>query len=126
VKNCPFLTKPMAKRRDLGDIENKHVDGKMIERNPGVSMIWECTDYKPFRTGDGWLITVGNPINVTAWREGRHATREELFESVASGLPLLYAEAEKEGRDAIQAFLEVTREWEEKILNRWFPEKEAA
>lgn len=122
VKNCPFLTKPMAKRRDLSDIEHKHVDGKMIERNPGVTMIWECNEYKPFRTGDGWLITVGDPVNVTAWREGRHATREELLESVMSGLPILQAEAEKEGEEAIHELIMTVGKWSNRVLDRWFPE----
>jgi hypothetical protein len=121
VKNCPFLTKPMAKRRDLSDVGEHHVDGTMIERNPGVSIIWETLTYKPFRTGDGWLITVGDPTNVTAWREGRHATRDEVLESVQSGIPLLHEEAEKEGQAAINELFRTVGEWSNRVLDRWFP-----
>lgn len=125
VKNCPFLTKPMAKRNERGMPPEEHfVDGKMIDRNPGVTIIWETTSYKPFRVDDGWLITVGDPVNVTAWREGRHATRDELLDSVISGLPLLHAEAEKQGQPAINELIRTVGHWQLKVLDRWFPEKE--
>ena len=122
AKNCPFLTKPMAKRRDISDIPEKVVDGMMIERNPGVTLIWETLSYKPFRVDNGWLITVGPPTAVSAWREGRHASREELWESVDSGLPLLLAEAEKEGAMAVKEFLKTIEGWEVEIFDTWFPE----
>lgn len=124
VKNCPFLTRPLAKRADLSDIPEKHVDGIMIERNPGVSLVWETLGYKPFNTDNGWLITVGDPTDVTAWREGRKATREELLDSVMSGLPALEEMALKEGPRAEYELRVTIGKWSFKILDRWFPEKE--
>lgn len=122
VKNCPFLTKPMAKRRDISDIPEHTVAGNMIERNPGVSLVWETTSYKPFNTDNGWLITVGPPVNVTGWREGRKASRAEVEEGVISGVPLLWEEAKKEGPRAEYEFRVILGQWELQILNRFFPE----
>lgn len=125
VKNCPFLTKPMAKRRDMSDLAefSPKVDGTMIERNPGVSIIWETLSYKPFSDGrGGWLIEVGDPINVTAWREGRTASRDELLDSVLSGLPNLQEVADREGERAAYELGVTTGQWCIAILDRWFPE----
>lgn len=124
VKNCPFLTKPMARRRDTSDLGEVFVDGTMIDRNPGVTVIWETTSYKPFRVDDGWLITVGDPIGMTAWREGREATRHELLDSVLSGLHFLKDEAEKEGEGALRALAHTVGLWQINILDRWYPENE--
>jgi hypothetical protein len=126
VKNCPFLTKPMAKRNERDLPEESHVDGTMIDRNPGVSMIWETLSYEPFEVDNGWLITVGDPTDVTAWREGRKASREELLDSVISGLPILMAEAKKQGDQAEREFLRTLRLWGKKVLERWFPEQRKA
>lgn len=123
VKNCPFLVRPMAKRNERDMPEEHHVAGTMIERNPGVTIIWETSGYKPFNAPGGWLITVGEPTNVTAWREGRKATRAELLDSVNSGLPALTGEAEKEGPEAIQALAETVAHWDVNILDRWFREE---
>lgn len=122
VKNCPFLTKPLAKRGDLSDVPDKFVSGIMIDRNPGVTMIWETLSYKPFRDGmGGWLIEVGDPKKVTAWREGRHATRDELLESVRTGLPFLEEAAAKQGASAVHELHRTAMEWSSRILDRWFP-----
>lgn len=122
VKNCPFLTKPMAKYSTKPKPEGATIDGTLIDRNPGVTLIWETLAYKPFRVGDGWLITVGDPKNVTAWREGRHATREELLESVMSGIPILNEEAEKEGKGAVDELIRTLGKWQLKVLDKYFPE----
>lgn len=121
VKNCPFLTKPMAKRRDLSDVGEHFVDGISIDRNPGVTFIWECKDYKPFRVDNGWLITVGDPTNVSAWREGRHATREEVSFSVKTGLPALLDMAEGQGAQAVEELALTVGRWQHDVLDRYFP-----
>lgn len=121
VKNCPFLTKPLAKRADLSDIGAHHVAGTMIDRNPGVSLIWETLSYKPFNAPGGWLITVGDPTGVTAWREGRKATREEVADSVASGFPFLLEEAAKEGDFAVAELEKTFMTWKVLIFDKYFP-----
>lgn len=121
VKNCPFLAKPLAKRNERGLPMERFVDGITIERNPGVSVIWETKRYKPFRVDQGWLITVGDPDNVTAWREGRPATREEFEESVISGLPALQELADSDGVAAVNQLRVTVGKWKLDVLDRWFP-----
>lgn len=128
VKNCPFLTKPMAKRNDK-DLPPNHIEapGIHIPRNPGVAAIWETLDYRVFdpQMGQGYLITMGEAKNVTFWREARPATRAEVRESVESGLPRLIDSAMKDGADAVQELTETTAEWVHKIFNRFLPEAPA-
>lgn len=123
AKNCPFLAMPMAKRNERGLPEEKHVAGKMIDRNPGVCVIWETRSYRPFDAGNGWLIEVGPPDNVTAWRHGRQATREELSESVRTGVPLLMEEALKQGQWGVNGLNEQLEKWTFNVLDKWFPEQ---
>jgi hypothetical protein len=104
VKACPFLTRPLAKRstRGMEDIETKKPAGMMIERNPGVSLLWITKSYGTFRAPGGVLIRVGEPLRCEFYREGRAATREEVEASVQSGLPLLDAPARAEGPAALK------------------------
>ncbi len=100
---CPFLTQPRMKRneKDLPDLGAEPA-GIMIKRNPGVTALWVTKSYKPFRAGNGVLFKVGEPTNVFWFAEGRTATRAEVETSIMSGLPLLEAEAKKEGIQAIK------------------------
>ena len=97
ARNCPFLSRPQAKRRDASDIMGpepfKSVAGHAIERNPGVSLVWKCTRYSIFNDGKGKpLIEVGSLTQPpTWWAEGRPATRAEILQSITSGFPLLEA-----------------------------------
>lgn len=93
VRNCPFLTKPMAKRnkRDLPD-DHHEAAGLPIDRNPGCCAIWVTGTYKPFKPqagGSGVLFSVGPPDRVEFWAQGRPATRAEVEASLNGGLPLL-------------------------------------
>ncbi len=103
VKACPFLTRPMARRsmRGMEDIETKKPAGTMIERNPGISLVWFTRHYSVFRAPGGMLIRVGDPLEIAFYREGRLACRDEVDQSVQSGLPLLQGPAEKEGPVAL-------------------------
>lgn len=107
VRGCPFLSKPKMVRREGGlliEASKENVAGNMIERNPGVTCIWTIavTDAKPhgytlFDDGRGRpLIEIGMPSEVSWWREGRPATREEVLESIRTGLPALEAACEQE------------------------------
>lgn len=97
ARNCPFLSRPHAKRRDASDIVGpepfKNTAGEPIERNPGVSLVWKCTRYAIFNDGKGKpLIEVGELTDrPTWWAEGRTATRAEILASIESGFPLLEA-----------------------------------
>ncbi len=92
VKGCPFLTKPKMHRREdeLTESCKANVAGEMIERNPGVTMVWTTKTYNLFPDGNGKpLFEIGEPESITFWREGRTATRAEIEESITTGLPRL-------------------------------------
>jgi hypothetical protein len=109
ARNCPFLSRPHAKRRESGDLGSfENVPGVAITRNPGVSLIWKCTRYSIFNDGKGKpLIEVGQLTQPpTWWAEGRPATRAEILASIESGLPLLEATITQEAnQDAARAEL---------------------
>lgn len=93
VRACPWMTRPHAKRRGAGLPEDaRDGAGLPIKRNPGVVCLWVTRAFRPYRTDQGntgMLFELGEPVATEWWREGRPATRAEVEESVASGLPLL-------------------------------------
>ncbi len=104
---CPFLVKPRM-RRQQPDPESIPPPGIMIERNPGVTALWTTRTFKLHQVTygrPGQLIIMGAAMAVTWYREGRSATLEEVSEAIASGMPILTAEAEKEGPQAMQDLL---------------------
>ena len=89
---CPFLSRPLAKRPPKPEGYHEHFDatpGIMIERNPGVTLLWGCLRFKTWRPGlsPSVLFDLGEPIHLRWLREGRDATREEVLESIKTGLP---------------------------------------
>jgi hypothetical protein len=104
---CPFLSKPNMRRNNKDMPEQKvSPPGNMIERNPGVVALWVTKSFRPFnptKRGTGILFEVGEPTNVMWYAEGRPATRDEVDESIRTGLPALEAMAAKEGRLAMAA-----------------------
>jgi len=87
IRNCPFLSNPAMVRRE-NDIPADAVEpgGVGLRRNPGVVCLWITRSYEVWNDGQGKpLITVGAPIAVTWWCQGRSATRAEVEASVESG-----------------------------------------
>lgn len=105
ARNCPFLSTPRMVRREEGlPDEAASPGGVAIKRNPGVTCVWSTRSYQPFSDlQGGWLIQIGEPEEVTWWREGRPATREEVEDSVATGMPILLDAARQEGPAALDA-----------------------
>jgi hypothetical protein len=89
---CPFLTRPRMRRAPLED--KRDPPGIMLERNPGVVLLWVCRSYTRVPVGNGYLFSLGEPVRVEAFAEGRPATPQELEESIMSGLPALRALAD--------------------------------
>jgi hypothetical protein len=92
ARNCPFLTRPLAKRNERDLPARREAAGLPIDRNPGCCAIWITRTYKPFRPhagNDGLLFRLGPPDRVEFWCQGRPATRAEVEESVRTGLPFL-------------------------------------
>ncbi len=104
VKGCPFLTKPQMVRRenDLPEGVRDNIAGVGIMRNPGVAMVWVTKSYRVIKVSNGYLLEVGDPIQVLCFAEGREATKKEIEESVRTGLPLLMEAAGADGDDAIK------------------------
>lgn len=95
AKACPFLAQPKMVRRDRG-IDHALVAGTMIERNPGVTLVWPTRRgvFFPFGDGsgkpDGVLFNIGDPVRDPEWYgQGRAATREEVLTSIDTGVPIL-------------------------------------
>lgn len=122
IRNCPFLSQPAMVRRE----ENLPADavapgGHGLKRNPGVIGLWITRSYEVWNDGNGKpLITVGDPSDVTWWREGRRATRAEVDASVRGGLPILLADARRDGSFAVKTLGEYV-----KAAEAFFPSAEA-
>jgi len=98
---CPFLSRPKAKRREAGMPETGEVPGIMIARNPGVTAVYTTTRYTHFRDPNGGLLfDIGEPDHVEWYAKGRAATRDEIMESITTGLPALRDVAVAEGNGA--------------------------
>jgi hypothetical protein len=91
ARNCPFLSKPQMTRRENNlPPEAKDAAGFAIMRNPGVTLLWVTKTYSVFEDGmGGKLIRMGEPERVEWWALGKRATRQQVEESVAGGLPKL-------------------------------------
>jgi hypothetical protein len=103
--HCPFLTVPKMHRRENAIPEGTvQPAGRMISRNPGVTMVWITRSYRLEGDGAGGrLFRIGDPVEVLWYAEGRLASRHEVAESVRTGLPTLADMAEAEGPKAVAA-----------------------
>lgn len=91
AQGCPFLSKPAVERRvnDLPLPDEIRIHPAMIDRNPGVTMVWVCRDYRIRQDADGVLFNIGEPTEVLFFANGRTATRAEIMHSIDTGMPLL-------------------------------------
>lgn len=114
IINCPFLTRPhMVRREDNLPEGATEPPGLHIPRNPGVSLLWCTRDYQLFRGPDRrYLIHVGDPREVGCFAEGRRATRQEVDESIAGGLPKLIEQAKLDGPEAEEELVELVKAFE--------------
>lgn len=109
---CPFLIRPNKTRRE-SHIPNGTVNpaGVMIERNPGVSLLWTTRHWEIETYPEGLLFRIGVPTR-TAWkREGRDATRDEVVESLESGIPQLIEMARREPGGKAALTQQITDAW---------------
>lgn len=106
AKACPFLTKPQMVRREAGMPEGagfSQAAGVAIERNPGATGVWTTTGYQIMKVSNGYLLKIGVPIRIEWYKEARTATRDEVMESIRTGLPALEAVCQDdEDRKALQ------------------------
>jgi hypothetical protein len=107
---CPFLSNPRMRRNETAiPADARDAAGTMLKRNPGTVAVWLTRGYRPWQPpGGGVLFSFDDPTEVLWFAEGRTATRDEVEASIYSGLPLLEAEAAKEGPHAIKALHRMT------------------
>jgi hypothetical protein len=113
--SCPFLSKPLAKRADTSDLHSQPPPGLMIDRNPGVTLIWLTETYRAEKVHGGLLFRIGEPVSTEWYASGRKATRAEVQESIRTGVPLLAEVAAEDGPDAL-ALLQRMVERAEKLV----------
>lgn len=109
---CPFLVKPRMKRMPVPP-DAIAPPGDMIARNPGVTALWVTKSFRTFRpdqTKPGILFSLGPPVEVRWYAEGRMATLDEVTQSIASGMPILTAAAEKGGEADLRELLQMTQD----------------
>jgi hypothetical protein len=109
ARACPFLTRPHMVRREggLDEIGTEKPAGEMITRNPGVALLWTTRSYSRFGDGRvGMLFRMGDQVELEWWSQGRPATRDEVAESVRTGLPALESMARQQ--DEFNSTLSIT------------------
>lgn len=94
---CPHLANPQMRRRP--DLPESSVapDGVMVLANPGTCLVWTTRSWEQMRGMQ--LFTIGDPVAVSWWTEGRRATYAEALDALMSGLDRLRTEASKDGTD---------------------------
>jgi len=97
ARACPFLIVPAMKRRSTTMTHKAPAAGIMIERNPGVALIWMTRRWRVVHEHNGVLFQIGAPIKTLWFAEGRAATRSEALEALDSGLPILLKYAQQDG-----------------------------
>ena len=95
--------------------------GEMIERNPGVALLWTSRTYRAFTAPHpdgtaGVLFDIGDPSGVEWYAHGRRATRDEVMASIDSGMPILREEADGKGDDAEAANAALTVNYHRAML----------
>lgn len=128
AKACPFLTMPKMVRREGDDLDAIRVPaaGMMLERNPGVTLLWFTRSYTPFKVrrdeaNPGYLIRMGDPFEVAFYAHGRKATREEIQQAIETGLPALYEACEMEPTPAEQEAARRQLERQKEVFFRLLP-----
>lgn len=103
ARNCPFLCNPNMIRNER-NLVGDNPGGIMIKRNPGLCLLWTTKKFKVFKAYPGYLLKIGEPMQVLFFAEGKPATREQIDDAVNSGCPLLEAVAMEDGREGHEQF----------------------
>jgi len=107
ARACPFLREPKLVRNEHEPLPDGAKEGKVfggigIRRNPGVALVWVQRGATTVqKVPNGYVCKMGDPFELLWYRESREATRAEIDESVATGLPILRQMAEEDGPEAV-------------------------
>lgn len=104
VKACPFMVLGTEYRR-ANVPEGWRMPPHMIDGNPGAAAIWTTLGAAPYyinpkNRSEGWLIRLGDPVDVMWFKSGRPATREEIMDCIGKRIHNLQELAAVEGSAA--------------------------
>ena len=104
---CPFLANP-AMRRNEKNMQPGLQDpaGYGLKRNPGAVCVWITKSFRPFSPVQGQpgvLFSLGTPVEVLWFAEGKRATRSQVMDSINSGFPALEKIAREQSAEAVAA-----------------------
>jgi hypothetical protein len=102
ARACPFLARPKMARPSGGEgvvHDEDGMPGIVLMRNPGVAVVWVTN--RPEYDRVTRLFGLGEPVRVVWYAHSRKATRDEIMESITSGLPSLRELAEQDGPEAV-------------------------
>ena len=102
ARACPFLSRPDMVRREDRLPDAAKFNPLMLERNPGVAMVWITLSYTVHQDSRSVICAMGDPVELLFFKNGRDASREEVMNSINSGLPSLTAAAETEGENSVR------------------------
>jgi hypothetical protein len=114
ILNCPFLTRPhMTRRENDLPVDHEPQAGFGLKRNPGVALLWVARGFEIFNDDKGKpMLHVGVPVEIACFAEGRKATRAEIEESIAGGLPKLEEFAQLDGPPGVAALKMSVKQFE--------------
>jgi hypothetical protein len=118
ARNCPFLSTPLARRREKDLPEERYVLDGHIDHNPGVAAVWITKTYTVTPVDTGYLFKIGTPLSIAFYCEGRLATRAEIDAAIDKGLPFAVEVARQEGDFGVLALTRQRQELERLLDNR--------
>jgi len=95
--NCPFLSRPHMVRRKDGLPAEIRAAGVMVERNPGVTLLYYTRRHQLIASPEmpeagahaGVLFALGRAFRADWYTCGKPATRAQVLESMDSGMEIL-------------------------------------
>jgi hypothetical protein len=105
VKSCPFMVNPEMKRREDETTRSILTDEHSIIENPGITVLWVVKEPDGAtvtkQINEPTLFHLGNPVEVTWWKEGREATSKETTVAIETAVGRLIAGLNKRAREKI-------------------------
>lgn len=100
--HCPFLSIPEKRRREKAMSEKSQFSEFGLKQNPGCALVWITNGYRTIRdpSTSSIVCQFDDATEMLWFCEGRPAVREEVVESIRSGLPMVREVAKRDGPEA--------------------------
>lgn len=109
ARACPFMLQPGRDYR-MPNVEGIRQVVGMLPGNPGAAAIWVTKSYTLTPMHGDIHVTLGDPVEVHWYAEGKLATRQQILDSLARRLPLVREVAEKGGLGDVALLERMTAE----------------